>query len=207
MDLVCTGVGKANAAGAVATTFDQSRHSAVINIGVAGSLPAAQPPALGDVVLASVSMYADEGAIEPAGFRTLADLGFPPAPENDREKDGMGVRATPWLATALQPLAHCTGVIATVSTCSGADAAAREVVARTGALAEAMEGAAVGMTLRRLIQADLALTSLAFAELRVISNTTGDRTRQTWNLRAALDTLARLAARVRELVLAVDPAD
>jgi len=74
------------------------------------------------------------------------------------------------------------GPIATVATCSGTDAAAAEVARRTGALAEAMEGAAVVHAARRL--------HVPAIELRSISNTTGDRARQQWDLALALRSLS-----------------
>ena len=73
-------------------------------------------------------------------------------------------------------------------------ACAHEVARRTRAVAEAMEGAAVGFTARRL---GLATGSApAFAELRVISNTTGDRSRQVWDLPRALSRLEQLGSQL-----------
>ena len=69
-----------------------------------------------------------------------------------------------------------------------ADEAARQVVQRTGATAEGMEGAAVALVAVR--------HALAFAELRVISNTTGRRAGQVWKLPEAL---ARLGALARQI--------
>jgi nucleoside phosphorylase len=65
---------------------------------------------------------------------------------------------------------------------------AHEIRVRTGALAEAMEGAAVGMVAARL--------GVAFAEVRVISNNTGDRGGQAWDLPGALAGLTRLIGRL-----------
>ena len=69
--------------------------------------------------------------------------------------------------TRLRPWEPSTssGPTATGAQCSGTEAAAREIVRRTGAVAEAMEGAAVVHAARRLGTAGI--------ELRVISNTTG----------------------------------
>ena len=55
--------------------------------------------------------------------------------------------------------------------------------ARTKAVAEAMEGAAVVHAARRL--------GVPAIELRVISNTTGDRDNQKWDLAGALAALGR----------------
>ncbi len=183
IDLLETGVGKANAAAAVAKRLDPSRHALVLNLGIAGSLPGPDRPSLGDSILATTSLYADEGVLTPAGFQSIVEMGFPPGP-----LAGLAVPGTPDLLTALRPLAARAGPIATVSTCSGTDALAHEVARRTGAIAEGMEGAAIAHTLARLSP------TIAFAEFRVISNTTGDRSEQQWDIRAAFDRLSALVA-------------
>ena len=98
----------------------------------------------------------------------------------------MGVDADPGLLAALRGAVDGIGVIATVSTCSASDPGAREIAQRTGARAEAMEGAAVATVARTL--------GVAFAEVRAISNTAGDRERQRWDIASALDALARCAS-------------
>lgn len=175
LDLVRTGVGKACAAGAAARTIDVERHGAVLSVGIAGSYGEA---ALGAVVAADKSVLADEGVQTPEAFLDLAALGFPPV------AGGIAVDADATLLRALRPHADHVGTIATVSTCSGTDALAASLAARTGATAEAMEGAAVGLVATRL--------GVLFGELRVISNTTGDRGRQVWQIKAALAALSRV---------------
>lgn len=182
IDVVRTGVGKANAAGAVARSFDPARHAAVVSVGVAGALPGS-PARLGEVVLATSAAFADEGVATPHGFIDLAQMGLPLG-----EFAGAGVPVDPMLLECLAPVADHAGPIATVSTCSGSDELAWAVAARTGALAEAMEGAAVASTALRL--------GVPAAELRVISNTTGRRDRQRWDLPGALERLARVIGRL-----------
>lgn len=80
------------------------------------------------------------------------------------------------------------GGIATVSTCSGTDDLAAEVARRTNGVAEAMEGAAVGHVAHRF--------GVPFGEVRVISNTTGNRGSQTWDLPGALARLSDVASRL-----------
>lgn len=185
-DMIVSGVGKANAAGATAHALDPMRHAVVLNLGVAGALPR-EPAALdlGAVILGTRSTFADEGMHVPGqhGFRSLAQMGFAPLPD---PADGMSVHADPALLEALAPVAAARAAIATVSTCSACDALAAEMVRRTGAEAEAMEGAAVGTSAQAL--------GLRFLEIRAISNTTGDRDAQRWDISAALDSLARVAA-------------
>lgn len=183
-EVVISGVGKSAAAGATARFLDPDRHAGVLSLGVAGALPGTGLE-LGSVVLGTRAVFADEGFETPDGFTDISTAGFPPGPEG-----GMGVTCRPELNTALAPLSDTSGVIATVSTCAGTDARAAEVAMRTGAVAEAMEGGAVGVSAARVCR------GLWFSELRVISNTTGDRAGQRWDLALALERLAETAGRL-----------
>ncbi|MFZ4575443.1 MAG: futalosine hydrolase [Phycisphaerales bacterium] len=180
-DLLATGVGKSNAAGATARLLDPSRHGYVLNAGIAGVLPGSKLP-VGAVVSGERSVFGDEGVLDPSGFTPMSARGFPPG----RPEEADGVSASEQLLT--RAAAIRVRAIATVSTCSGTDALAAAIVARTGAEAEAMEGAAVGLVASRL--------SVGFAEVRVISNATGDNAGQTWDLAGALGALTGWAARV-----------
>lgn len=176
--LIQTGVGKANAAAAVARINPPPQL--ILNLGICGTLDPALP--LGSAILADRSLYADEGIITPDGFLTPEQFGFPyaPPPFSDR-----GIAPPDWLLATLRPLADRVAPIATVSTCAGTDERAAWVRSRTGALAEAMEGAAVGQICAR--------QGIPFAELRVVSNTTGNREHQRWNVHAACARLAEIA--------------
>lgn len=209
-DLLLSGVGKANAAGATARAIDLARHAGVINLGIAGVLSdtiveeacgvevrgsrtvssrvSARPLEIGEVVVASESVFADEGSVTPDGFIDIARLGFPPIARGAAAAS-VSVRCDEKLVRALVQGFTKSAPVATVSACSGTDAAAREIARRTGAAAEAMEGAAVGLATWRVGGA-----ALPFAEVRVISNTTGDRAAQRWDLRLALERLAEAAA-------------
>lgn len=182
-DVIVTGVGKVNAGGAVAKFLDPARHSATISVGIAGALPCAASPPLGSIVVASTSVYADEGLETPDGFLDCASIGFPIGPF-----DGNSIPAHPELLSCLRGLADLVGPIATISTCSGTDALASQVSTRTLALAEAMEGAAVAHIAARL--------GVPAAELRIISNTTGARPRQRWDLKGALARLETVIGRL-----------
>jgi futalosine hydrolase len=181
-DLLVSGVGKVNAAGSLARFLEPSRHAAVLSVGVAGALPESGVRLL-ETVVATSCVYADEGLLTPDGFTDCATMGFPPGPWN-----GPGIPVDPGLLEALRPLAAHAGPIATVSTCSGTDAHARAVRERTGALAEGMEGAAVAHVANRL--------GIPCGELRVISNTCGDRSRQQWDLAGALRALEVVIGRL-----------
>lgn len=161
-----------------------------MNLGIAGALPNGKPLAIGSTVAATRSIYADEGLALPDGsFVGCSQMGFPLGPFDDR-----GVPASPGLLDCLGPLVSTTAPVATVSTCSGTDALASTVAERTLAVAEAMEGAAVGQVAAKL--------GVPFIELRVISNTTGNRECQVWSIGEALDVLGELARDVGAAALA-----
>lgn len=181
-ELLITGVGKANAAGAAARCVDPRRHRAVLNVGVCGSLRG--DLAVRSCVLGTSSVYADEGIVEPGGFRTLAAMGFPVLEGSDGSFDGDAELIDRW-----QGHADAAGPIATVSTCSGTNGAAAAVAKRTGAIAEAMEGAAIAHALARMD------VGVGFAELRTVSNFTGDRASQAWDLDGALARLTQVLGR------------
>ena len=181
LHVVRTGVGKANAAGAVARALGLRDYAAVLSLGVAGALPDANPLSIGQTLLADPCILSDDGLATPAGFLTQRDMGFPA-----HEAFGERFAADASLREVLSGLSDRIGPCATVSTCSGTDELAAAVCARTGALAEDMESAAVGLAAARL--------GVPFACLRVVSNRTGDRDRQGWNLDAALTRLGSLAA-------------
>ena len=72
-----------------------------------------------------------------------------------------------------------------------ADELAAEIRGRTGAIAEGMEGAACGLVAAR--------TGVRFAELRVISNRTGRRDQQGWNLDGAFKRLGEILGPMRAM--------
>lgn len=189
-DLVVTGVGKAAAAGGVARTLDAARHGLVLSVGIAGAIGKAA--AIGSVVLATRCELADDGVQSEERFETLESMGFGPFPPDQRS----GADVQPEVIEALRPClpvgGGCRfgvlGPIATVSLCSGTDKAAAALELR-GFAAEAMEGAAVALAAVH--------AGVPFGELRVVSNTTGARARQRWDLAGALAELTALLGRLR----------
>lgn len=183
-ELLLSGVGKANAAGSTARAIARLAPARILNLGVCGSLPHPRPLLIGQSVLASRCLLADEGIETPGAWIPLATAGFSAAIDSD------------WLLTSepfnrqLASFADRTGTIATVSSCSGTDARAAEIARRceSDGLAEAMEGAAIGLAAAR--------AGIPFAELRVVSNRTGDRETQGWNLPVALERLEEIAGQI-----------
>lgn len=222
VSIITTGVGRVNAGCAVTEALLRARERGapfeiVLNVGVAGALPlvessesggsgesgghasdSSSPLAfaaeIGAVILGTHAVYAEEGLMTPEGFRDMSGLGFPLLPGITGNVFPADQRLLARLDASLPAhLGIRAARLATVATCSGTDDRAREVVHRTGALAEAMEGAAVLHAAARLDTPAL--------ELRIISNTTGDRARQQWNLPHALTRLGPAAQSVVDQLL------
>jgi futalosine hydrolase len=190
LDLVVTGVGKANAAAAVARAIDPQRHVRALNLGIAGALPGSGLT-IGDVVLCDRAAYGDEGSANPGGFVTIGAMGFGPlvgicGPGAGMEEVSIALEPLEWRGASAINVR--TGAVASVSTCSGNDGLARAIAARTGAIVEDMEAAAIAFTLARV--APGVRTSAA----KVVSNTTGDRAEQTWDVPRALARLREVAS-------------
>lgn len=155
----------------------------VLLVGVAGSHPervrgSAPPVAPGEVCVVASDVLADEGVATPAGF---VDFGKP-REHGMRLVDTGPFPASPRMAAEAAARLGCPLVKgATVSTCSGVDALAHDLHARTHADVETMEGAAVAAVCRR--------RETPLLHLRAISNWTGDRDRGEWNLGRAVDAL------------------
>ncbi len=182
VSLVLTGVSKSNAAAGVARVIDPARDGLVLSVGIAGALPGDDAASIGEVVVATSCVFSDEGLVSTGGFQDCAAMGFP---LGDFEGSAVPVEMGSSLRLSAA-LGARLGAIATVSTCSGTDDGAREVVRRTGAIAEAMEGAACALVAGRL--------GVAAGEVRVISNTTGERSRQIWDVGRAFCELERVGS-------------
>ena len=174
--VVAGGIGRTNAAAATTeAVLTRGPFDLVISAGIAGMLPGVELE-LGDILVAEACVYAEEGLLTQDAFLDIQAMGF-----SLGDFDGNAVPIDPDLLDRL-PEAIRIGRIATVATCSGSDLQADLVARRTSAVAEAMEGAAVVHAARRL--------GVPAIEVRAISNTTGDRDRQHWDIKSALASLA-----------------
>lgn len=173
--VIAGGIGKTNAASAAtAAIMSDGPFAWVISAGIAGSLPKSNL-SLGDIVIANKCVYTEEGLETPDGFHNIEQMGF-----SLGNFIGNDVPVDPWMIERLSSIGT-VAPIATVATCSGTDARAALVQKRTGCVCEAMEGAAVVHAANRI--------GAPAIELRAISNTTGNRDSQEWNIELALQNL------------------
>lgn len=174
------GTGKAAAAASLAELLLRARPGGVFLFGVCGAYPPrhrrggkgapeAHGPQVGDLCLVDPDGFGDEGVAVEGGFLDLAAL-------------GLGATGPFAAARATAAVAARLGVPvvpgATVSTCSGTEASSAMMAARTGAVVETMEGAAVASVCAR--------HGVPLVQLRAVSNVTGDRERGEWDLERAV---------------------
>ena len=169
VDVLPTGVGSVNAAVALTRYLEHNQPSSILVCGIAGAYPDSGL-SIGDVVCAESECYGDLGAASADGFLDMRDLGFPlvAAPEPLYNVFPLQIFPAPRLARFV-----------TVNTCTGTNASARAMVARTGGSVESMEGAAIAHV--------AALARVPVGEIRGISNIAGDRNRSTWRVKEAAE--------------------
>tara|TARA_X000000368_G_scaffold211391_1_gene167070 strand:+ start:1623 stop:2261 length:639 start_codon:yes stop_codon:yes gene_type:complete len=185
--VITGGIGKTNAAAATtAAILSNGPFAWVINAGVAGALPTSNL-AIGDVVIANESVYTEEGLLTNDGFKDIDEMGFTLG-----SFKGNRVPSDNWMCERLSQLGK-VAPIATVATCSGTNAQAELVAKRTQAVCEAMEGAAVLHAAKRL--------GIPGLELRVISNSTGNRETQDWNMKLAIHNLGDIVNQAIDCIL------
>lgn len=163
--VIFTGVGAVNAAYALTRFLDREQVEGIIVCGIGGAYPGSEIP-IGSVVCAESECYGDLGANSPDGFLDMQALGFAVVP---------GVAPLyNLLPMQIFPAARRARFI-TMNTCTGNDADARAIEARTGGGVESMEGAAIAHV--------AALAGIPVGEIRGISNPVGNRDRSAWRVK------------------------
>ena len=170
-----TGVGQA--AMAIQLTRLLTKHSpqAVLLCGCGGSYPNSGLKNV-DLALASCEICADLGVATDAGFLPLEQLDIPQQPELmpiPRQQFALQNSLTNWLQELL-PEARF-GPFVSVNCCSGYPKLSLELEQRTQGICENMEGAAAAQVCSEF--------EIPMIELRGISNPTGTRDPQQWNIK------------------------
>lgn len=168
LPVLVTGVGAVNAAITLTQFLERHGARAILSCGIGGSYPGAGLR-VATAVWAESECYGDLGAASANGFLDMRALGF-----------AVIAGASPVyniLPVSLRPRGATTLPFITVNTCTGTDAAAREVEARTRGAVENMEGAAIAHV--------AALYGIPMGEVRGISNLAGNRDRAAWRVKEA----------------------
>jgi len=180
--LAHSGLGKAAAAASAMALISNFQPTALWQFGCGGACPGSDLQ-IGDIALADVEIFGDDGVQTSLGFQDLEDMGLP------MRNDVRGIVYNQWpvdqsLLSWSRPLladyskqtgrGFAVGPFVTVSSCTGTMERGLELSKRTGGICENMEGAAASLACRQ--------TDIPFLELRGISNLVEDRNLARWDL-------------------------
>ncbi len=188
--LAHSGLGQINMAMQLSRILTAIRPDAVFVFGCGGAYPASALE-IGDVALATDEILGDTGIVQTDGFTPLEELDIPAADD-----------LTPpfWQRTTLNEdlLDHACAILegiprgpfVTVSGCSGHRELSEQLAARTGGICENMEGAAAARVCREF--------QVPMLELRGISNPTGTRDPEQWDIGKGVQAAQRSLLRLLE---------
>ena len=168
------GIGQVNMAMQLTRLLCQYSPMAVLLCGCGGSYPE-NGLQIGDLVLANKEIFGDMGVVTTEKFIPLEQLGLPQDPQLApvaQQALFLNSDLLTW-AQKLLPDAAC-GSFVTVNCCSGHPNLSDELKQRTDAICENMEGAAAAQVCAEF--------NILLLELRGISNPTGTRDPQQWDI-------------------------
>jgi len=193
--VVCAGgIGKVNAAAAAAVMIDRYQPHMVINTGCAGAYTGSGL-SIGNLVVASEEVLADDGVAVAAGWKDLRYMNLPSVEQGGLSCYNLLPLSRHASEKAMQ-LADYYGVFlmrgrsATVSTCSGTRERGAELSHRWNAVIENMEGAAVAQVCLRC--------GVDCLEIRGISNIVEDRDLKKWDIPRAVEAAQRFILKYLE---------
>lgn len=183
--LAHSGIGKSAAAAAATTLLLSKSPEQLWLFGCGGAYPSSGL-GLGDLALADLEIFGDEGVETNDGFKTLVEMELAMRQTGDGPMfnawpvdNALTEWAEPLLQQQLAQHAQLRkGPFVTVSCCTGTTEQAIDRSARTRVICENMEGAAVALACHQF--------ATPLLELRGISNLVEERDSERWNLAAGM---------------------
>ena len=177
--LAHSGIGQINMAMQLTRILTAYHPQAVFLFGCGGAYPQSELQ-VGDVALATREIIGDTGVAEETEFIPFEQLKIPQQPELAPQFKQSYSLNHELLARAAQILPDIPqGPFVTVSTCSGHAALSDQIYQRTRGLCENMEGAAAARVCEQF--------NIPLLEMRGISNPTGTRDPQQWDIRTGTE--------------------
>lgn len=188
------GAGKVNAAAAAAVMIDRYQPQLLINTGCAGAYQG-NGLAVGNLVVASEEVLADDGVVVADGWKDLRYMNLPSVEQNGSRCFNLLPLSRHASEKAMQLADYCgvflmRGRFSTVSTCSGTSSQGAILSKRWKVIAESMEGAAVAQVCLRC--------GVDCLEIRGISNMVEERDLSKWDLPLAVEAAQRFVLKYLE---------
>ncbi len=168
------GIGQVNMTMQLTRLLSEHSPTAILLCGCGGSYPKSLLR-VGDIALAKSETFGDLGVATANHFTPLDQLHLPQTPQlspNIEQSIQLNADLLKW-ALEILPDTRC-GPFVTVSCCSGCPELSTALEQRTGGICENMEGAAAAQV--------SASFNIPLLELRGISNPTGTRDPQQWDI-------------------------
>jgi len=170
--------------------LERHEFSAVLLFGCGGSYPDSDLK-IGELALARSEIFGDLGIATESGFTPLEQLEIAEQAELApvcRQEFTLSESLLSWAKQVL-PEARC-GKFVTVNSCSGTPLLSAQLAQRTGGICENMEGAAVAQVCAEF--------NLPLLEIRGISNPTGTRDPDQWNIKLGTEAAQQAVMRLLE---------
>jgi futalosine hydrolase len=175
LDFLVTGVGSLNTGYAIMKHLQVKRPDLIIMAGIAGALD--QSLDLGSVVAVKQESLADLGVQEKDGYKDVFDLKLLPANEFPFKQKKLQNPFTVLMERTKLPLVGSV----TVNQITTAKKTAALYQSKYKAKIENMEGAALHLVAMK--------ENIPFVQIRSISNYVGERNKQKWKLKEAVQNL------------------
>jgi futalosine hydrolase len=189
VDVLVTGVGMVATAFAIGRHLALNQYELAINAGIAGSFDFTI--ALGEVVLVTEDIFAEQGAEDGEGFLSLKELGFgensqlPVDFKNSGPLAGTSLQSSdasiyrPVYFKSLDKLKHVKAI--TVNKVHGHELTISKTLSRVKAQVESMEGAAFFYACNQ--------SKTPCLQIRAISNYVERRDKEKWDINLAVKNL------------------
>lgn len=192
--LALTGIGKVNAAVVATHMIERFRPTLIVNTGCGGAY-SGSGLSVGDLAIATVEIYGDEGILTVTGWHTLEVIGIPSVERKGNRYSNefplsMEQAAKVFQFAASLGLPVKRGKFVTVSTCSGTSLRGEELKKLFGGICENMEGAAIAHT--------ALLYDTPCLEVRGISNMVEDRDISKWDIPRSVEMVQRFLCKCLE---------
>lgn len=173
-EILITGIGSLSTAYWVTRAINKHRPDYMLQAGVAGSFSEAY--ASGSLVMVSEEICGDLGVEEQDNFKDVFDMGLPQITTPYTGKELVNIHMDAWIKHNLPCVKAVT--INEITTRTGR---MQQLQQKYGAVVESMEGAAFHYV--------ALMEKIPFMQLRAISNRVGERDKNKWKMKEAIEQL------------------
>ncbi|MHC1565328.1 MAG: futalosine hydrolase [Candidatus Syntropharchaeales archaeon] len=189
-----SGVGKVNTAYTLTLLLEAYPTTELVILYGCGGAYLRSGGAVGDVMIATHEIYADEGVLTGNGWLSMEDIGIPLLKKggeyyfNSFCLEGEVLHQVRSITNEITDQNVIYGKFLTVSTCSGSIELGNELFKRFQSICENMEGAAAAHIAKAY--------DVAMIEVRGVSNFVEDRVFENWDIESAVENCSKVVIEI-----------